>query len=287
MPRILVTPRSLTAAPHRAVEALRARGYDIVYCEPGRLPDEAELTRLAPGVVGWLAGVEPVSEAVVAAAHELRVISRNGTGVDNLPLPALAERGVAVRIAAGANAHGVAELTIGLMFSAIRNIPLADEGIKHGLWPRKIGREIHGRTVGVVGCGAIGREVARLSRALGAKTLVYDLIPAAAEAMSFARAVDFETLLGEADVISLHCPAAAGARPLLGAPEFAAMRTGTVLVNTARASLVDTDALVAALDRGQVACYAVDVFPEEPPRDLRLASDRRVIATSHIGGYTE
>ena len=107
MRRILVTPRSLTSNPHPAVERLRKRGYEVVYCTPGNSPDEAELLGLVPGVVGWLAGVEPISEAVIAAARDLQAISRNGTGVDNLPISALGARGIVVRTANGANAHGV------------------------------------------------------------------------------------------------------------------------------------------------------------------------------------
>jgi D-3-phosphoglycerate dehydrogenase len=287
MPRILVTPRSLTTTPHPAVEALRQRGHEVLYCQAGRTPDEAELIRLVPGVAGWLAGVETVSPAVIAAARDLRVISRNGVGVDNLPLSALAARGIAVCVAQGANSAGVAELTIGLMLAALRNIPFADSGIKQGQWPRKIGREIRGCKVGVIGCGAIGGEVARLCHALGAEPLVYDAIGAFAARLSFARAVDFATLIAEADIITLHCPAAADATAVLGAKEFAAMRPGATLVNTARAALVDAIALKAALDSGRLASYAVDVFPEEPPRDLAIAGDPRVIATSHIGGYTQ
>jgi D-3-phosphoglycerate dehydrogenase len=287
MPRILVTPRSLTATPHPAVEALRQRGYDVVYCQAGRMPDEAELIRLVPGVAGWLAGVEAVSPAVIASARDLQVISRNGVGVDNLPLPVLAERGIAVRVARGSNSFGVAELTLALMFAAMRHIPLADNGIKHGQWPRKIGREIRGRTIGVVGCGAIGSEVARLCHSLGARILAYDVASELAARLSFAQAVDFSTLIAGSEIITLHSPGSADGSALLGVREFSAMQPGVVLVNTARASLVDEAALRSALDSGQIATYAVDVFPEEPPRDLSVASDPRVIATSHIGGYTE
>jgi len=287
MPRILVTPRSLTATPHPAVLALRQRGYELSYCQAGRMPDEAELIRLVPGVAGWLAGVETISPAVIAAAGDLRVISRNGVGVDNLPLPLLAERGIAVRVAQGANAPGVAELTIGLMLAALRHIPRADSGIKQGQWPRTIGREIRGRKIGIVGCGAIGSEVARLCHALGAQPLVHDPASELAERLPFARAVSLAALILESDVITLHCPAAPHGAALLGPAQFSAMRPGVALVNTARAALVDEAALRRALDAGQVACYAVDVFDQEPPCAGSLASDPRVIATSHIGGYTE
>jgi D-3-phosphoglycerate dehydrogenase / 2-oxoglutarate reductase len=286
MGRILVTPRSLTASPHPAVERLREHGHEIIYCEPGKLPSEQELLPLVADVIGWLAGIESVSEAVIAAARQLRVISRNGVGVDNLPLLALAEHGIVLRIAEGANALGVAELTIALMLSAMRHIPLADSGIKAGQWPRHIGREIRGRTVGVIGYGAIGREVARLVDALGAIALVCDPALRAAPVPSRVRQVDLDTLVAESDVVTLHCPASDDGLPLLGASQFARCRRGVILVNTARASLVDERALAEALNSGHAASYAVDVFNEEPPRELTLAGDRHVIATSHIGGFT-
>ena len=273
MSRILVTPRSLTASPHPAVESMRERGYEIVYCKAGRLPSEEELIRLAPGVVGWLAGVEPVSEAVIAAARELRVISRNGVGVDNLPLPMLAERRIALRVANGANAHGVAELTIALMLAAIRQIPLVDSGIKSGKWPRKSGARSAAVRSASSAMARSGAKSLRLVESLGAKPIVHDVVSGFVETASGVRAVDLETLIAEAEIITLHCPASADGSRLLGAAQFKASRRGVVLVNTARASLVDEAALLEALDSGQVASYAVDVYPEEPPTDLRLAGD--------------
>lgn len=288
MNRILVTPRSLTASPHPAVERLRDDGFEIVYSSSGLLPDEAELTRLMPGVVGWLAGVEPVSEAVIASADALRAVSRNGVGVDNLPVPAMAERGIALRTADGANAAGVAELTVGLAFAALRQIPASDAGIKAGGWPRRRGLEIRGRRVGVVGCGAIGREVARLFAALGASILAFDPLRPNIDVPSdrFAWA-DLPTLFAEADIVTLHCPPPKDGRPLVGREELANFRRGSILINTARAQLVDEAALVEALDDGVISTYAADVFAEEPPRSLALAGHSHVIATSHIGGFTD
>lgn len=260
----------------------------MVFSTPGKTPDEMELLRLTPGVVGWLAGVEPVSERVIAGARELRAISRNGTGVDNLPLRALAERGVALRTAGGANALGVAELTIGLTFAALRHIPFTDAGVKAGKWPRRLGREIRGRTVGVVGMGAVGRETARLAALLGARILACDPAKPAIETLSGGvEWVDLPILFAQSEIVTLHCPSSQEARPMIGADELATFRQGAVLVNTARASLVDEAALLGALESGRLDAYATDVFAEEPPRDLRLAGHDRVIAASHIGGFTE
>ena len=287
MKRILVTPRSLTATPHPMIEKLKQDGFDIVYSTPGQLPGEAELMRLVPGISGWIAGVEPISEAVIACADKLRVISRNGIGIDNLPIPYLEGRQIAVRVAAGSNARGDAELALGMMFAALRHIPLCDAGIKAGQWPRRIGREIQSRCVGIIGYGPIGREVARLCVELGANVFVYDpFADLTTQGDARIAQVDLATLLEKSELISLHCPPKPDV-PLIGKPELAAMRVGTVLINTARASLIDESAILDALNSGKVSVYATDVFESEPPQTLDLVAHPNVIATSHIGGFTD
>lgn len=287
-PKVLITPRSLTATRHEAFRQLETAGFDLVFATAGQQPDESELLRLVPGCVGWLAGVEPVSEEVISAATELRAVSRNGVGVDNFPLLQLQERGIRVHTADGANAAGVAELTIGLMFSALRHIPFTDTGIKAGGWPRIRGREIRGRTVGIIGCGHIGERVAKLVTAIGGKVAAHDPlrrdIGISADCFHWA---DIPDILAKADIVTLHCPPPADGRPLIGVAEIDRMRGGIILVNAARASLVDEVAICDALDSGRLAVYATDVFPQEPPSDLTLAAHRNVIATSHIGAFTE
>jgi D-3-phosphoglycerate dehydrogenase len=286
--KVLVTPRSLTEAPHPAIEAMIGHGVEIVYATPGKLPDEAELVRLVPDVTGWLAGVEPVSSKVIAAAGKLRVVSRNGTGLDNLPLNELKSRGIAVRTADGANARGVAELAIAMIFSAMRHLPYTDQGLKAGDWPRRRGIEFFGRTVGVIGCGAVGGTVARLASAMGAHVLAFD--PARPELgidPERFRWATHDKIFRAADIITLHCPPGRDGKPLIDADMLAGVKPGLILVNTARASLVDEPALIAALDDRRLQTYCVDVFDPEPPAYPGLASRPDVIASSHIGGYTE
>jgi D-3-phosphoglycerate dehydrogenase len=286
--KILVTPRSLTEAPHPAVEAMIGHGLEIVYAQPGKLPDEADLLRLVPEVSGWLAGVEPVSPKVIAAASKLRVISRNGTGLDNLPLADLKSRGIAVRTADGANARGVAELAIAMIFSALRHLPFTDQGLKAGAWPRRRGIEFFGRTVGVIGAGAVGGTVARLAAAMGAHVMAFD--PAQPDLgidPKHFRWASHAEIFREADVLTLHCPPSRDGQPLVNAAMLATVKPGLILVNTARASLVDEVALTAALDEKRLQTYCVDVFDPEPPAFPGLASRADVIASSHIGGYTE
>jgi len=285
--RILITPRSLTAELHPDLDRLQRCGFELVFAAPGMLPGEEELLALVPGCVGWLAGVEPVTPRVVEAAQELKAVSRNGVGVDNLPLDLLASRGVKVLTADGANAMGVAELTLGLIFSALRSIPFADAGIKSGGWPRVRGAELRGRTVGIIGCGAVGREVARMVVALGANVVAFDPLRPNLDLPSerFAYA-SIDEILPLADILTLHCPLPRDGSILIGRERLAAVKPKLVLVNTARARLVDEEALIEALESGAVWRYATDVFEPEPPVSLRLAGHPGVIATSHIGGFT-
>jgi len=160
--------------------------------------------------------------------------------------------------------------------------------LKSGAWERREGIELEGRALGLIGCGRIGRLVARFALAFGMKVLAYDLLPDP----SFRPSDRFEystveSLWPHADIVSLHCPPPADGLPLIGAKTLDAMKPGAYLVNTARAGLLDEEAVLAALDSGRLAGLATDVFPEEPPRDLRLLQHPKVIATPHIGGFTK
>jgi D-3-phosphoglycerate dehydrogenase / 2-oxoglutarate reductase len=286
--RILVTPRSLTSGPHPQIERLRDAGFEVVTTTPNQLPSEDELISVLPSCDGWLAGIEPVSPKVIEAARSLRIISRNGTGVDNLPMETLAARQIPVAIAGGANAAGVAELAIALIFASLRHIPQADAGIKAGGWPRRRGRELRDRTVAVIGCGAIGGEVVRLLAHLGARVLAFDPArPNLNVPGDKYRWVDLPTAFREADIVTLHCPLQRDGRPLLDWVALSSLKKGAIIVNTARAALIDEVSLLAALTAGTIDAYATDVFDQEPPKELALAQHERVIATSHIGGFTD
>lgn len=287
MNAILVTPRSLSRG-HPALDLLTQRGFALVMPTPGAIPDEATLIAALPGCVGWLAGVEPVSERVIAAADRLRVISRNGTGVDNLPLTALERRQIRLFRAEGTNARGVAELALGLTFAGLRQIVRTHEGMRAGTWPRHLGREIAGARVAVVGLGAIGATYAQMCLDLGAQVAGFD--PFAPQDRcahpAFAR-MGLDGALAGADIVSLHAPMPEDGAPLLTAPRLAALAPGAVVVNTARAGLVDAPALLDALDAGRVSAYATDVFDSEPPVPSALTRHPGVILTSHIGGFTD
>ena len=285
--RILITPRSVTQHGHPALDRLRAAGFTTIIGPAGRQPTEAELLALLPGCVGYLAGVEPVTDRVLGVAKELKIISRNGVGIDNVDLPAARRLGIAVLRAEGANSRGVAELTLGLILALARAVPAADSSLKTGAWTRREGIELAGRTLGLLGCGRIGQTMAQFALALGMRVVAHDPFASA----SFAPGPGFswgdrQQVWRESDVLSLHCPPEPGGRPLLDAPTLAIMKRGVLIVNTARFDHLDRDAVLAALISGQVGGLALDVYAEEPPTDPSLIRHPRVIATPHIGGYT-
>jgi phosphoglycerate dehydrogenase-like enzyme len=290
MAKILVTPRSLTKGGDPALTLLREAGYEVIFCTPGKAPDEAELIGLLPGCVGWLAGVEKITDAVLAKAQALKAISRNGTGVDSIDLAACERRGVAVLRAEGANARGVAELTLALLLSLFRSVPWSDGKMKAGGWERRQGIEAEGRTLGVIGTGRIGKLVTRFALAMDMKVIGYDAYPDAPWAAGVAaqgfRYAELPTLLKESDAVTLHCPHTAGQKPLIDKTVLAGMRAGAYLVNTARAGLVDDAALLEALGSGKLAGYAVDAYDKEPPGPSPLLSHEKVIATPHVGAFT-
>jgi D-3-phosphoglycerate dehydrogenase len=284
--RIAVTPRSLSGGGHPALRLLEDAGYDLVFPAPGTVPSEEQIRSSLSDCVGYLAGTEVLSGALLEELPNLRAISRNGVGVDSIDQEAAARLGISVVTAPGTNSQGVAELTIALMLASCRSIPWHDTQLKSGDWKRRQGREISGQVLGVIGCGQIGRRVASLALGLGMKVLAFDEYPLA----SFNPSPDFswaplETVLSASQIVSLHMPPAG--LPVLGAEAIGLLRDGAIVINTARASLIDDAAMLQALDSGRVDTLATDVFSSEPPAPSKLISHPRVITTPHIGGYTK
>jgi len=241
---------------------------------------------LLPGCVGYLAGVENISARVLEAAKDLRVISRNGTGIDNIDLDAANRLNIPICRAEGANTRGVAELTMGLIFALVRSIPFSDANLKDERWERRAGIELENRTLGLIGCGAIGKRVALLATGIGMKVVAFRRHPDYSFSPDSFSYAPLEEVYRQSDIISLHCPPLPGGEPMINRDAIPKMKRGVYLVNTARASLLDEDAVLEGLERGYIAGVAVDVFAEEPPSDYRFVQHERVIATPHIGGYT-
>jgi len=287
--RILVTPRSLTRDGHPALERLRQAGLEVLTCTPDKQPGEEELLQRLPGCVGMLAGVEKISARVLeaAAAKGLRIIARNGVGVDNVDLAAAKRLGIRVQPAADANSRGVAELTLAMILALARRLVFHDGRLKAQQWDRHKGFELEGKVLGLVGCGQVGKLVAKLGLGMSMRVLAYDVAPDPrfAPGSGFAYA-PMDRLLGESDVVSLHCPPCPDGRPLVDADFISRMKPGALLINTARAALLDDQAVLDALQTGRIGGLAMDVFHAEPPQPHAMLQHPNVLATPHIGGYT-
>jgi len=274
MNKVLITPRSLTRDGHPSLDKLRDAGYEILFATAGKQPSEDELIEKLPGCIGYLAGVERISARALEAAKDLKVISRNGSGVDNIDLDTAKKLGITVCKTEGANAKGVAELAIGLMFALV--------------WERRKGIELEGRTLGLVGCGQIGKETAVRALGLGMNVIAYRRHPD----RSFTPSdrfewISFEELIQKSDIISLHRPADPSGKPIISKAVIGNMKKGVFIINTARASLVDEKEVLEGLESGRIAGFATDVYTSEPPEDFKLLKHDRVIATPHLGGFTK
>jgi phosphoglycerate dehydrogenase-like enzyme len=175
---------------------------------------------------------------------------------------------------------------LALLLALARSIPFSDARLKKTRWHRSKGIELKGRVLGLVGCGEIGKRTAKMAVGMGMQAVAYDFLPDPSLRLNNFAYVDLADLYRRADFISLHCPAAANGEPIIGAGEIRQMKKGVFLINTARASLLDHDAVLAGLESSNIAGLSLDVFDVEPPDDYRLVQDERVIATPHIGGYT-
>ena len=234
-------------------------------------------------------GQTRVTATVFQAAGRLKVVGRAGVGVDNIDLAAAANRGVTVVNAPVATTVAVAELTLALMFALARSIPRADATMKTGQWIKKEleGVELSGRTLGIIGMGRIGGEVARRAACLGMKVVGYDSLVAAEDIrLRGAEPVPLNELYARADFISLHLPLNPETRGMITGQTLSQMKRGVRLICAARGGIIDETALLGALESGQVAGAALDVFAKEPPGIAALVSHPNVIATPHIGAQT-
>lgn len=234
-------------------------------------------------------GRTKVTASLLEAATKLKVVGRAGVGVDNIDLAAAKSRGVTVVNAPVSTTLAVAELTFGLLLALVREIPRADSSMKQGQWLKKEleGAELHGKTIGILGMGRIGAEVARRARAFGMEVLGYDPLLTPDEIRGrVAEPVDRDELLARSDFISLHLPLTSETRGLLDADQFAKMKDGARIVCAARGGIIDESALLSALESGKIAGAALDVFESEPPGATDLVKHPKVIATPHVGAQT-
>jgi len=222
-----------------------------------------------------------ITKPVIEAGGKLRLIVRAGIGLDNIDVAAAKGKGIEVANTPAATSISVAEHTLGLMLGAVRHHGPANLSMKKHQWEKKAftGTELYEKTLGVIGFGRIGTEVARRALAFGMKILAYDIVQIKTDLPI--KQVNLEELLKEADIITLHLPKTP--QPILGETEFGLMKEGVVIVNVARGGVVDEQSLLKALNSGKVKAAALDVFSKEPPDDWSLIDHPKVTATPHLG----
>jgi phosphoglycerate dehydrogenase-like enzyme len=285
---VIVVPDDFPAALARTPALARLATLGRVIHHETRPADAAELARRIAGaaVVLNIRAYSKFTADLLAGSPTLRLIAVWGTGTDHVDLEACRRRGVAVTNTPGANALAVAEHTVALMLAAARQIPRLDRETREGSWPRGLGIQLHGKTLGILGLGAIGRHVARMARGLGMRVVAWTYHPDPGLARQLGvELLDFERVLDEADILTVHVRQTAEGTGLLGTRELARMKRGAILVNTARGPIVDRAALLEALRSGRLAAAGLDVFDVEPvPLGDPLLALPNVVFTPHCAG---
>jgi D-3-phosphoglycerate dehydrogenase len=278
--RVAVTPRSLRQTPGAHLDRLHAE-VDVRFPDLDRPLDEDEMVELVRDCAGLIVGVDPVTPRVLEAGP-LRVVVKYGSGMDNIDVEAARSRGVQVSSTPGTNARSVAELAIALLLTLARNVALHDRGVRAGSWRRLTGVELAGKQLGIVGYGAIGREVARIARGLDMNVVAHDPLVEEADV----DLVPLDELYAASDAVSLHLPLTDETRGFVGDRELAAMKSTAFLINTARGGLVDESALADALRSGRLAGAGLDGFEMEPLGNSPLRQLDNVVLSPHAGAST-
>lgn len=271
-----------------AVCTLKDMGHEVTeqFFEPEELKEQVKNFNVVIVRSATKVRKEIINEALKTG--DLKMIIRGGVGVDNIDVAYAESNGIKVRNTPKASSSAVAELALGHMFSLARFIGIANVTMREGKWNKKLykGIELSGKTLGLIGFGRIGRELAKRAKALEMKVIYNDILGPAKDCPEYSF-VSLEKLLTDSDFISLHVPGNKDKSPVIGKPEFSKMKEGVYLINCARGSVVDEAALLEVLNSGKLAGAGIDVYPEEPPQNLELVSHERVSVTPHIGAATK
>lgn len=285
--KVLVTSRSFGKISDEPLRIMRDAGFEVVL--KGQEFHQEEFERIIPEYDALIIGAHPFPEGAMEKCDKLQIICKHGAGLDNIPLEKARERNIAVCNTPGTNSNAVADLAVGLMLAAVRNIVLADSRVKRGEWRPEIGVDLCYKTLGLFGFGAIARNVARRVLGFGMRIMVYDpyvkQVP-----KEFENKVELCTsaeIIQDADIISMHMPLTEETRNMITLKEMRQMKTGSYIINTARGGIVNESDLYQAVKEGHIAGAALDVSVEEPmDMDNPLRSLENVIITPHLGMYS-
>ena len=287
MSRIVVASRSF--ARNQALRAeLIARYPDVTFTQSPSVLSGDDLVQLLRGHERAIVGLEKIDDALLAQVPELRLISKYGVGLDSLDLEAMARRGIKLAWTGGVNRRAVGELTLAFAIALLHRVPETSGALRAGRFTPLVGRQLTGRTIGIIGCGHVGKDLVRLLAPFECRVLAHDIRDYAEfYAAHRVAPVPLDRLLAESEIVTVHVPLDASTRGMIGGVELARMRKGAIFINAARGGLVDEAALEAALTSGHLAGAACDVYEMEPDANPRLVALATFLGTPHIGGSTE
>lgn len=285
--KVLTTPRSYGKTNPEFFDMLASKGIEVVKNETGGILDKETIKALIADCDGVILGVDPMDAEVIAAAPKLKAIAKYGVGVDNIDMDAAKARGIAVSRAVGANSEAVADYAMALILAVARKTVTIDSRCRQGDWKKITTRDVSHATLGLLGFGAIGKNVARRAQGFGMTVLAHDPYwdEVYAAANGITRATP-EEIYDRCDVISLHLPLLPETKNFIGAAELNRMKKDVILVNTARGGLIDETALLDALETGSIYGAGIDAFAEEPPEDPRWMTLENVVLGSHCAAST-
>lgn len=285
--RILITPRSFGKTSNVPFDMLEKYGYEVIKNDTGKSYTEDELLKAIEDADGMIVGLDPVTRKVLEKGKKLKVVSKYGVGVDNIDLEAAKELGIKVTYTPGANNESVADFAFALMLALSRKVNELDEIVRSNRWEKKIGTEVYGKTIGIVGTGAIGKGVARRASGFNMEILAYDLYTDEAFANQIGmKYVDKRTLLEKSDFITLHVPLTDEMYHFIDGGELSMMKNSAILINTSRGGIVNEEALYNALKENKIAGAALDVYETEPPANSKLLELKNILLAPHCGAST-
>jgi D-3-phosphoglycerate dehydrogenase len=287
MKRVLVTPRSFGKTDPSLWGKLTAAGFEVIRNTTGSIMNESTISEQLAGCDGVIIGVDPLTEAVLKQASKLRAISKYGVGVDNIDMDYCQQQGIKVSRTVGANANAVADFAMALMMAVARQVVPIDRKCRQADWGKITTIDLYGKTIGILGLGAIGRGVAARAQGFNMNVLAYDVFwdDEYAKKHQIKKATQ-EEIYQQADFISLHLPLLPETRNMIGAEQLAQMKKTAVLVNTARGGLIDEDALLKALKAQQIYGAGIDAFSVEPPENPDWFTLDNIVLGSHAAAST-
>jgi len=286
--KILVTATSFKQdSDSPAMKRLRSFADTLVFNPDGKPLSEDKLIPLLDGCDGCIAGLDYYTAKVIESADDLKVISRYGAGVDRVDLDAAKKRNIVVCNTPGANKHAVADLTFALLLCVARKVSVLDRKTREDQWPRSTGIELYGKTIGILGLGAIGKEVARRASGFSMKVLAYDpfINKEYAESNGIISA-GFDTVTREADFLCLHLPLTDETKHIISKDVMMSMKKNAIIINTARGGLIDESAAYELLVSGHLGGLGLDVYEAEPPKKSPLFELENVVLTPHTAAHT-